>query len=123
MRRMESLGLREADLEESFVLGSGKGGQKVNRTASTVQVTHRPTGRTVKCGDERSQHLNRMRVRERLCELVETERAAAKQERNARRALARYRKRKASPVAKAKRVEGKRRRGERKQLRGRPQMD
>ena len=31
---MERAGLQEADLEEAFVLGSGAGGQKINKTAS-----------------------------------------------------------------------------------------
>ncbi len=123
MKRMESLGLHEADLEESFVLGSGKGGQKVNRTANAVQLLHVPSGRMVKTGEERSQHLNRVRARERLCELVENERKEKRRERDAKRALARYRRRKPSPAQKAKRLEGKRRRGDVKKTRGRPTLD
>lgn len=119
IKRMNALGLQEEDLEERFVLGSGKGGQKVNRTSNAVQLTHLPSGRVVKCVEERSQYLNRVRARERLCELVETEREEARRARDARRALARYRRRKPSPKARAERLEGKRRRGDVKRGRGR----
>ena len=42
--RMEALGIREQDLEESFVRGSGRGGQKVNKTNNCVYLKHIPTG-------------------------------------------------------------------------------
>ena len=42
--RMESLGIREQDLEESFVRGAGRGGQKVNKTNNCVYLKHVPTG-------------------------------------------------------------------------------
>lgn len=121
--RMTQLGIAEADLEESFVLGSGKGGQKVNRTASAVQLLHRPSGRVVKCGEERSQHLNRLRARERLCDEVAAQRDQDRLDRQARRALMRYRKRKPSAAEQAKRLAGKRHRSEIKQSRGRPSAD
>lgn len=41
--RMESLGIREQDLEESFVRGAGRGGQKVNKTNNCVYLKHVPT--------------------------------------------------------------------------------
>lgn len=41
--RMEALGIREQDLEESFVRGSGRGGQKVNKTNNCVYLRHTPT--------------------------------------------------------------------------------
>ena len=120
---MRELGLREEDLEESFVLGSGSGGQKVNKTASAVQLTHGPTGTTVKCAEGRSQHQNRVAARERLCDEVEERRREQRRERDARRARIRFQKRKPSPRAKAKRIQNKRRRGEKKQLRQRPGRD
>ena len=69
--RMAAVALREEDLEESFVRSGGPGGQKVNRSATCVQLRHRPTGLEVKMQQERSQGLNRFFARRRLCELLE----------------------------------------------------
>src|SRR3569623_841339 len=33
-QRMEKLGIREEDLEEQFIRGTGPGGQKINKTSS-----------------------------------------------------------------------------------------
>lgn len=71
LRRMEACGLREEDIDESFVRSGGPGGQKVNRTATCVQLKHRPTGLDVKMQKARSQGLNRFYARRRLCELLE----------------------------------------------------
>jgi protein subunit release factor B len=120
---MQTLGLDEQDLQESFVLSGGSGGQKVNKTASAVQLVHVPTGRVVKCAEARSQHLNRLKARERLCEMVEEKRAEEKRQRDARRARIRFQKRKPSARAKAKQLQHKRQHGEVKRLRGRPSRE
>ena len=51
--------LKEEDLEEKFVRGSGNGGQKVNKTSNCVFIKHKPTGMTVKCHQTRSLSQNR----------------------------------------------------------------
>ncbi len=70
-KRLEALGVCENDLEEKFVRSSGPGGQHVNRTASAVQLLHRPSGLVVKAQTERSQQLNRYYARKRLADLLE----------------------------------------------------
>jgi len=76
--RMESCGLREADLEERFVTSGGPGGQKVNRSATCVYLRHVPTGLDVKMQEARSQALNRFFARRRMCELLEERSLGAK---------------------------------------------
>ena len=57
--RLAALGWRAAEVEERFVRGSGPGGQKINKTSSTVWLRHGPTGVEVRCQRERSQTANR----------------------------------------------------------------
>ena len=69
--RMKLLGILEEDIEEKFVRSSGKGGQKVNKTATCVYLRHIPTGIEVKCMKERSQSINRFLARRELAERIE----------------------------------------------------
>ena len=69
--RMQTLGIREQDLEEQFVRSSGAGGQNVNKVSSCVVLYHRPSGIRVKCQQERSQALNRFLARRILVEKIE----------------------------------------------------
>jgi len=48
------------DLEWSTCCGTGPGGQKRNKTESTVLLTHRPSGLQVRCETSRSQQHNRV---------------------------------------------------------------
>ena len=65
---MAVLGIREADLEESFVLGSGKGGQKVNKTHNCVCLIHAGSGIVVRCSRDREREVNRFLARRALCD-------------------------------------------------------
>ncbi len=66
--RMELAELTDADIEETFVRGSGSGGQKINKTSSCVQLKHLPTGTIVRCQETRSREANRWLAREMLAE-------------------------------------------------------
>src|SRR3989440_8069908 len=70
-RRMAALGVRESDLEETFVRSGGHGGQNVNKTATCVMLLHRPTGLQVKCQTTRQQGLNRFVARRLLLDKIE----------------------------------------------------
>ena len=70
--RMDSLGIRDQDVEEKFIRSSGRGGQKVNKTSTCVYLKHLPTGIEIKCMEERSQSLNRFLARRELVRRLET---------------------------------------------------
>ncbi|KAK2460603.1 hypothetical protein APHAL10511_007073 [Amanita phalloides] len=63
--------LREEDLEESFVRGSGPGGQSINKTENNVQLLHKPTGTRVSCQETRSLSTNRKLARRLLLEKLD----------------------------------------------------
>src|ERR1700722_9547712 len=69
--KMKKLGIEEKDLTEKFILGSGKGGQKVNKSSTCVWIKHLPSGIEVKCQRGRSQDSNRFFARRALCERLE----------------------------------------------------
>jgi protein subunit release factor B len=69
--RMTELGVREGEIEESFVRSGGHGGQNVNKSATCVMLVHRPTGLQVKCQTTRQQGLNRFIARRILLDKIE----------------------------------------------------
>ena len=69
--RLATLGIRESDLLEKFVRGSGSGGQKINKTSNCVFLKHLPTGVCIKCQMDRSREMNRFLARRELCDQLE----------------------------------------------------
>ncbi|KAJ1310330.1 hypothetical protein OPQ81_007069 [Rhizoctonia solani] len=63
--------LKEEDLEEMFVRGSGPGGQAINKTSSSVSLIHRPTGIRVQCQATRSREQNRKIARKIMVEKLD----------------------------------------------------
>ena len=73
----------EEDLEETFILGGGPGGQKTNKTSSVVRLKHEPSGLNIRYGETRSREDNRWLARRALAEAIlerENKRKSAKRQ-------------------------------------------
>ena len=67
---MEEASVFEEDLEESFILGGGPGGQKTNKTSNVVRLKHDPSGLNIRFGETRSREDNRWLARRALAEAI-----------------------------------------------------
>ncbi|MBC8205774.1 MAG: peptide chain release factor-like protein [Kiritimatiellales bacterium] len=115
--RMDKLNISEADLSEQFIRASGKGGQKVNKTSSCVQLIHKPSGIEIKCKQSRLQGSNRYFARRDLCDKLEEKILGIKSKRRQEQEKVRRQKRRRSRRAKNKMLDAKTKHGEKKALR------
>ena len=116
-QRMAALGVREEELEETFVRSGGHGGQNVNKVATCVMLVHKPTGLSVKCQTTRHQGQNRQLAREQLLDKLEARKQAAVAAQRAEREKVRRQKRGRSQAAKRRILADKAHNSARKALR------
>lgn len=121
--RMTLANVREEDIEESFILGSGPGGQKVNKTSATVRLYHAPSGLTIRYGRQRSRETNRWLARRELAERILEKTCADLSARQQAREKIRRQKRRRSRRQQAKMLDDKRKNSEKKAYRERVNPD
>lgn len=71
LEKARGLGVLPEHVEEAFIRGSGKGGQKINKTSSCVWLRHRPSGVEVRCQKYREQSKNRVAAYKLLIDKIE----------------------------------------------------
>ena len=109
--------LKEEDLEETFILGGGPGGQKTNKTSSVVRLLHRPSGIQVRCGENRSREINRWLARRALAERILAREQGRKSAEQQEREKKRRQKRRRSRRQKQKMLDDKHAHAEKKAMR------
>jgi len=117
---MQELGIKEKDLVEKFILGSGRGGQKIQKTSSCVYLKHIPSGIEIKCQKDRSRAVNRYLARNMLCEAYKAKILKEKSEKQKLIEKIRRQKKRKTRKQKQKMIEDKRRLSQKKSLRKPP---
>ena len=70
-QRIQKLNIDLTQIEETFVRGGGKGGQKINKTANAVVLKYAPFQLVVKAQRERQRNLNRFLALRELVDQIE----------------------------------------------------
>ena len=86
-------------MEEQFIRGGGKGGQKINKTANAVLLKYPPLGLIVRCQRERKRSLNRFLALREMVDEIELKISPETSERL--KEIARLRKKKAGRRSKS----------------------
>lgn len=97
----------ERDCDIQYFIATGPGGQHRNKVETGVRLTHRPTGIVVTATERRSQHANREAAYERMAARLEEMQRVVEPRLPT----------KPSAASRERRLEGKRRTGERKRER------
>ena len=71
LEKIKRLNIDVQKIEENFVRGGGKGGQKINKTANCVQLFYSPLQISVRVQRERKRSLNRFLALRELLDQVE----------------------------------------------------
>jgi protein subunit release factor B len=121
--RMTKLGILDDDLIEKFILGSGSGGQKINKTNSCVYLKHSPSEIEVKCQRSRSQDMNRFLARRELCDKLEEKLFKKTSERQQAFEKIRRQKKRRTRKSKEKMLENKAQHSQKKTFRKPPSLD
>ena len=72
LERIKRLGVSVGAIQEQFTRGSGKGGQKINKTSNCVVLTYPPLDLAVRMQKERQRSLNRFLALRELVDQIET---------------------------------------------------
>lgn len=122
-QRMIKLNISESSLVEKFILGSGHGGQKIQKTASCVFLKHKDTGIQIKCQKSRLRESNRYFARRLLCEKIEARSNNIKSTQQQALEKIRRQKKRRSRRSKQKMLAEKKQVSEKKVLRNKPNWD
>lgn len=118
LQKAQELKIQPEDILESFIHGSGHGGQKINKTSSCVLLRHQPTGIEVRCQKHREQSANRLSAHKLLILKIEERIKGIESDRAKKIFKLRKQKLKRSKRAKEKMLEQKHHHSEIKQNRG-----